>query len=148
MAAASIVLAVLSLLLGALLVGASVEDVGDDTWKLAVKTIGLGSFTVGGFGVLGLAPLAGVSLLVALSLTRDAPVGSRPDPVSLVRAGSVGAASWLVLFTLLGVIVDLTELGDDFAAAFGLLVVDLGTLAVLVVTLLWGFTAFVSARRG
>ena len=140
LAAVGLVLAVLATLFGALLVGASLDDVGDDQWKATVKVIGLGGAF---FGMSTGALLAGVALVLALVL---APSDSgRTTAGALVRFGAIGAAGWLALFVVLGVIVDLTRLGDDFVAAFGLLVADLGILALLLVVLLW---AVGSAKAG
>jgi MFS family permease len=145
--AAGLVLAVIALAFGALLLAASFDGI-DEEWKATVKIIGLSVF--GGFDVgIGLgtnALFAAAVLLIALSLVRRDVPPRRAGLVPIVGIGALAIAAWLAFFTLLGLVVDLTELGDDFVAAFGVLLSDLATLLVLALTAVWAYHVYRGAR--
>ena len=146
LAAAAIVVAVLATLLGALVWGLAMETPSADAWKFRVKAIGLGPISVGSLGFsLGAALFIGVSLLVALGL-----VDSSSSPLvkwgRLVEVGAAGAAGWLAFFTLLGLVVDLTEIADAFPDVVGAVLIDLGTLLILAVAGFWGLRTFIPRR--
>lgn len=144
LAAAVIVVAVLAILLGALVLGLATDLPADDEWKFRVKAIGLGSGGLGSLGFsLGGAPFIAVALLVALGFVGRSPGSPLARWGRLVEGGAVAAAAWLVLFTLLGLVVDLTEIGDAFPEGVGALLIDLGALLLLALTCLWGLRALV-----
>ena len=148
-AAVALVAAVGALAFGALLLASSFDGV-EEEWKATVKIIGLSVF--GGLHVgIGLgtnALFAAGLLLVALTLVRREVAPHRAGLVPLVAVGALAVAAWLAFFTVIGIAVDLTELGDDFVAAFGVLVSDLATLLVLALTGLWGYNAYHDCRAG
>ncbi len=144
LAAAAIVVAVLATLLGALVLGLAVDTPAADGWKLRVKAIGLGTASLGGLGFsLGGAPFVGVSLVVALGLVDDSSRSPLAKWARLVEGGTAGAAIWLGFFTLLGLVVDLTEIADAFPEVIGALLIDLATLLILAVAGLWGVRRFI-----
>ena len=147
LAAAAIVVAVLATLLGALVWGLAMETPGVDGWKFRVKAVGLGPISLGRLGVsIGAALFIGVSLLFALALVGDSSRSPLARWGRLVEGGAAGAAGWLAFFTLLGLVVDLTEIADAFPEVVGALLVDLGTLLVLAVAGFWGLRTFIPRR--
>lgn len=143
-AAAGLVVAIIGLSFGALLVASSVEGIQDE-WKATVKVIGLSSALGFSFGLAGGAMFAGLSLLAAQWLVRDRPT-TRGGLASFVGIGTLAVGLWLSFFTVLGVVVDLTNFADDFVPAFGVLVSDLAALFLLLLAVVWGYQTFRSAR--
>lgn len=142
LAAAVIVVAVLVILLGALVLGLATDLPADDEWKFRVKAIGLSSGSLGALGFsLGGAPFIAIALLVALGFLGRSPGSALAMWARLVEVGAVVAAAWLALFTLLGLVVDLTEIGDAFPEVVGALLIDLASLLLLAVIGLWGLRA-------
>jgi|GEM_PF-5970744 len=145
--ALAIVLAVVLLLLGALLLGMSVKGAGHEGWKYQMKVIGLGSISIGSLGLsFGGATFVGVALLVALSLAQGAARTARADLIPVVGVVAAAAAAWMMLFTLLGVGVDLTGAADGFTRILGILLIDLATLVMMSAAGIWGLT-LASNRR-
>lgn len=142
LAAVAIVVSVLAVLVGALLLGTGAGS-GADRWKLAVKSIGLGSTS----SSIGTAPLIGAALILALSLLRAGVVGRRAKLAPLAAVGATAAAGWLVGFTVLNMVVDMTLMDADVTSALGLLVADTGALAVLVIAFAWGYTSALTTRQ-
>ncbi len=141
-------IAVVAMLLGALVLGLATDTPGTDGWKLRVKAIGLGNAGIGppDFSPGG-ASFIGVSLLVALALIGDSAGTVLGRWGRLVEMGAAGAAIWLVFFTLLGLVVDLTEIADAFPEIVGILLIDLATLLVLAVVGVWGLRSVIPAPQ-
>lgn len=142
LAGAGIALASIAVLFGALLQSTAIS--GDDTWKGIIKTIALGDVVFTGLGSMagGMAGGAnlnalfvGVALLLAVWLVRQ-PAGRMAKLAPVVRVVALAAAGWLAVFTALSLIVDLTFLGDEFLAALGILVADVGILALLLAVMI------------
>ena len=140
-AAAALVVAVIALAFGSLLVASSINDFGDDEWKIIVKTIGLGTSVGLGFSSGGSALFAALALLAAQFLVGTATAGRRAL-VPFIGIGTLAVAVWLAFFTVLGILVDFTFFADDFVPALGLLLSDIGALAVLLVAIAWGYQTF------
>jgi hypothetical protein len=149
LAAIVIVVAVLVIILGALVLGLATDLPTDDEWKYRVKAIGLGGGSLASLSSSpGGAPFIAVGLLVALGFVGRAQHSPLAKWARLVDVGAVVAAAWLVLFTLLGVVVDLTEVGDAFPEILGALLIDLSALLLLALTVLWGVRAFMARQPG
>jgi hypothetical protein len=139
----------LVILLGALVLGLAADLPGVDDWKYRVKAAGLGPASLGPFGFsTGGAPFVGVALLVALGLVATAPDSMLSRWGRLVEGGAAVAAAWLMLFTLLGVVVDLTDIADAFPEIVGALLMDLAALLILAVAGLWGVRALTPRPPG
>lgn len=146
-AAAAIVIAVVAMLLGALVLGLATDTAGTEGWKLRVKAVGLGTAGIGppDFSPGG-AAFIGLSLLVALALLADASRSILARWARVVEIGAGAAAIWVMLFTLLGLVVDLTEIAD-FPEVVGVLLIDLATLLVLALAAVWGLRTFIPTPR-
>jgi hypothetical protein len=106
MAAIAIVLAVGLLLLGAIVTGLSLEDTGDEGWKLTVKILGLSNVTALGFSGSG-ALMAAVALLVAYALAQTSASGR-----VAVGAGMALLGGYLLVVVLIGIYVDIDALSN------------------------------------
>lgn len=122
-AAIAIVAAVGLLLVGAAVTGLSIDDTGDDGWKITVKVLGLSNVTPFGFSGGG-ALVAGVALLVAYVLADVAGPGR-----TAVATGIVLLGGYLLVVILIGLYVDVDALanadGSEGVIA-GALIGDLG----------------------
>ena len=142
LAAMGIVVAVALLLLGALITGLSLEDTGDEGWKVTAKVLGLSSLSFMGFSSGG-AVLAAVALLVAYGLADAASPGQAG-----IGVGILGTAGYLLVVLLVGLYVDIDALSNADRAKgviVGGLVGDLGA-AVATATAVWAGLRLLSSR--
>jgi hypothetical protein len=142
LAAMGIVVAVALLLLGALITGLSLEDTGDEGWKVTAKVLGLSSVSFMGFSSGG-ALMAAIALLVAYGLAYAGSVEQAG-----IGLGILVAAGYLLVVVLVGVYVDIDALGNADQAKgviAGGLVGDLGA-AVAAATAAWAGFNLLSSR--
>ena len=141
-AGAAIVLSTALILFSAVVSGLS--QAGPGGVQFLIKTLGLGNGFLGpsGRGLLLMPTTGAASAAVALIVALACIHGSQGRRVrSLVPAVAIGAAAeagWLLLFTLLGLLVDLSLLGSHrFTLVFVTMLGDLASAVLLSAVLFW-----------
>ncbi len=151
-AGAAIVLGTALILFSAVISGLS--QGGPGGVRLLIKTVGLGNgfFGPSGRGVLFLptagAASAAVALIVALACIHGSEGRRVRSLVPAVAAGAGAEAGWLLLFTLLGLLVDLSLLGSHrFTLVLVAMLGDLASAVLLSAVLFWAVQLLFAERR-
>lgn len=136
MAAASIAIAMVCLLVGAL-IGALAIDLGTgaDVWKARVRLM-----SVSRSGLYG-GVLIALGLLLALSMAARSAAR-----VGAILTAVVAASVWLGVLMVLNIYVDLTAISPA-DIAFATMLGDLAALVMLAIAGVWGFTLAGTKRR-